>query len=635
MSLGVAGCSPSARSSPCASPAAATSPGAGGAAKRGGASPARGWAAIAVLAAASALLALRRERSVSRRAIADRGYQRTAELRARARSTSPFPGRRSPAPRPSGSPRRRAPTSGSSAGGSSPGSGLASRHAGARLSRAGTTTASRAPRAGPSAQRRRPARAAPDREPPRGRAGRTWPARWRLGERAIALAPGRPELYSALGVLLSRPVSADAAASVLERGRRHFPESAELVYNSGVVAAIQGQPERRRGSSRRALELEPGHRKARENLAGMLARPGATTRRSRSIDGRSTRRPHDRDLRVLLARALAELGRVAEARAELETRARRDPGHRGGAEPARGSRTRRSGRTWIAAAPDGMPPPSDRGGIDAHEAPNRHAARSPRHRFSPPSRRRRSRPPSGPDVTVFSLNGTQQLRRARRRSRLLGRHDLLQRRRRRPSTGATTAAAAARADHATSIPSSRRTSTGSKNGRFEQIGMSWLKHGFVSTNSTPAAGCQRPHGQSCDPAAARRQPARRRLHRPLRLRPERQPPARHALRGQRHDRRSSPSPTRRCLSPTADRSADARSTRPTSTRRSIPARPTGSEGQYISDNDALAGNGLNNASYARSRSAQRRRYNLHADRPHRPRAVRDSAAGRCRMRRWR
>jgi hypothetical protein len=35
-----------------------------------------------------------------------------------------------------------------------------------------------------------------------------------------------------------------------------------------------------------------------------------------------------------------------------------------------------------------------------------------------------------------------------------------------------------------------------KDGRFEQIGMSWLKHGFVSTNST-TAGCTGAQGQSC------------------------------------------------------------------------------------------------------------------------------------------
>jgi hypothetical protein len=35
-----------------------------------------------------------------------------------------------------------------------------------------------------------------------------------------------------------------------------------------------------------------------------------------------------------------------------------------------------------------------------------------------------------------------------------------------------------------------------KDGRFEQVGMSWLKHGFVSTNST-TSGCSGAQGQSC------------------------------------------------------------------------------------------------------------------------------------------
>src|SRR6185295_15286687 len=35
-----------------------------------------------------------------------------------------------------------------------------------------------------------------------------------------------------------------------------------------------------------------------------------------------------------------------------------------------------------------------------------------------------------------------------------------------------------------------------KNGRFDQIGMSWLKHGFTSTNST-TSGCAGATGQSC------------------------------------------------------------------------------------------------------------------------------------------
>jgi hypothetical protein len=36
-----------------------------------------------------------------------------------------------------------------------------------------------------------------------------------------------------------------------------------------------------------------------------------------------------------------------------------------------------------------------------------------------------------------------------------------------------------------------------KNGRFEQIGMSWLKHGFLSTNTPAGTSCVGPGGQQC------------------------------------------------------------------------------------------------------------------------------------------
>lgn len=36
-----------------------------------------------------------------------------------------------------------------------------------------------------------------------------------------------------------------------------------------------------------------------------------------------------------------------------------------------------------------------------------------------------------------------------------------------------------------------------KEGRFEQIGMSWLKHGFLSTNSNAGSSCVGPGSQQC------------------------------------------------------------------------------------------------------------------------------------------
>ncbi len=50
-----------------------------------------------------------------------------------------------------------------------------------------------------------------------------------------------------------------------------FRLSPVLAYNWGIIHAMQGKPERAIERFRQVLSLEPGHREARENLAGMLA----------------------------------------------------------------------------------------------------------------------------------------------------------------------------------------------------------------------------------------------------------------------------------------------------------------------------------------------------------------------------
>ena len=64
-----------------------------------------------------------------------------------------------------------------------------------------------------------------------------------------------------------------------------------------------------------------------------------------------------------------------------------------------------------------------------------------------------------------------------------------------PSTWGHCATGAGQEDHPVIAQNIYRL----KSGRFEQIGMSWLKHGFLSTNST-TAGCAGASGQGCQPS---------------------------------------------------------------------------------------------------------------------------------------
>lgn len=147
------------------------------------------------------------------------------------------------------------------------------------------------------------------------------------GEQAIALAPDREEGYAALGVLLAGAGQLGDAARVLERGRFRLPASVALAYDAGVIAAMGGRTPDAIAGFARALELDPGHRQARENLAGMLAGSGRFEESLVEYRRALEAAPADAGLRVLYARALAGAGRLAEARAELVRLLERAPGH--------------------------------------------------------------------------------------------------------------------------------------------------------------------------------------------------------------------------------------------------------------------------------------------------------------------
>ena len=150
------------------------------------------------------------------------------------------------------------------------------------------------------------------------------------GERAIALDPRRFEAYGGVGMLLAQsgsPAGIAAAASFFERGMLHFPASPVLAYNSGIILAIQGKPDLAIERFRQVLSVEPGHRQARENLAGMLAESGRMDEAAAIYRQAIVAAPRDADLHVLLAQTLAALGRDDEARAELEAALGIQPEH--------------------------------------------------------------------------------------------------------------------------------------------------------------------------------------------------------------------------------------------------------------------------------------------------------------------
>ena len=127
-------------------------------------------------------------------------------------------------------------------------------------------------------------------------------------------------------------------------------------------------------------------------------------------------------------------------------------------------------------------------------------------------------------------------------------------------------------------------------GRFEQIGMSWLKHGFLSTNSTDSS-CLVGHPSCSSPPLGSNQlgvgctdtyGSGLNGSRPLGMRSEVNPTS-----GVFPFPETQVNPTllyeQRIKVPEAE--------------LALPGASYWVEGQYIADNDAVAGNGLNNASY--------------------------------------
>lgn len=147
-----------------------------------------------------------------------------------------------------------------------------------------------------------------------------------------------------------------------------------------------------------------------------------------------------------------------------------------------------------------------------------------------------------------------------------------------------------------------------KDGRFEQLGASWLKHGFLSTNSPPSGGACGTGGSCVQPPLGQNQlgvgctdPYEASLNgsRPLGRRSEVNPtngsyPFPYGTGGS-----TSVAWNQRVAVAEADLDTTAN-----------PGATYYLEGHYIAPDDALAGNGLNNASYRRVTVGSAPTYNL-------------------------
>lgn len=88
--------------------------------------------------------------------------------------------------------------------------------------------------------------------------------------RAVELDPGAPRGFLGLGALMGSIGDVTRAREVFRRGAIRHPANADLQYNYGVACAIEGDLDLAKTAFENALEINPDHINARENLDGLL-----------------------------------------------------------------------------------------------------------------------------------------------------------------------------------------------------------------------------------------------------------------------------------------------------------------------------------------------------------------------------
>ncbi len=94
----------------------------------------------------------------------------------------------------------------------------------------------------------------------------------KLAEDALKATPDDPRLRFALGTMLMEHQQLERARVIFMSLTEEFPDLADPYNNLAVIHAARGEYEPARQSLMRALELQPDHSQAQENLGDVLMR---------------------------------------------------------------------------------------------------------------------------------------------------------------------------------------------------------------------------------------------------------------------------------------------------------------------------------------------------------------------------
>jgi Flp pilus assembly protein TadD len=93
-----------------------------------------------------------------------------------------------------------------------------------------------------------------------------------LAETALKTTPDDPRLRFALGTMLLEQRQLERARAVFTSLTEDYPDLADPYNNLAVIHAARGEYEAARQQLMRALELQPDHAQAQENLGDVLMR---------------------------------------------------------------------------------------------------------------------------------------------------------------------------------------------------------------------------------------------------------------------------------------------------------------------------------------------------------------------------